>query len=72
MDDDRRTLASLRNIAHKWAKTQPETGLINFDLLEPGLHHCKIAANREAGNRQEAGGTRFRDPFERLKERTSA
>jgi hypothetical protein len=40
----------------KWTKAQPETGLINFDLLEPGLHRCKIAANREAGSRQGGRG----------------
>jgi len=35
---------------------QPETGWINFDLLEPGLHRSKITANRDAGSWQGEGG----------------
>jgi hypothetical protein len=41
----------------KLAKAQPESGLINFDLLELGLHRSKITANREAGSWQGEGGT---------------
>jgi hypothetical protein len=56
----------------KWTKAQLETRLINFDLLEPGLHRCKTAANRQAGSWQGEGGALFRDPLKRSKERTSA
>ena len=55
----------------QWTKAQPETGLINFDLLEPG-HRCKIAPNREAELARGRRGTMTRDPFERLKEKTFA
>jgi hypothetical protein len=57
----------------KLAKTQPETGLINFDQLELGLHGSKISANREAENLQRGRrSTIVRDPSKQWEGTTSA